>query len=469
MLRQYIFFQKISATLTKHRFAVIVAIIFIVVIGTMSLGRHYTFQTQTWDMATFDQSMWNTLRGNFMFNNFEGTNHFAIHFSPFLILLLPFYALWQSPYILLALQTIAVGLSIIPVYLLARDYVSPFFSKFITVMYACYPSLAWVALFDFHPVAFAIPCIAAAIYCITRNRYALTAVFLVVTSLTEENMIIAAMFIGLYVFLFKNRRVGFGILTASIIYFIIVAKLIMPWFGGSIARLDRYAELGDSMTSIIKTLITDPRLVADTIFTTEKMRYIVGLVWPVAFLPLLAWPMWILMLPGLAQNLLTNRSFQFETVYHYDSIIVPFIGVAIVYGLTAISKVANKYQKLTAVLLTIFLLSGFLALSPLSPKNPDWARYHDTRTADFRAILSLIPSDASVAAHTNLVPHLSHRDSISMTGKETDFAEYVILDSHDLFGFASQGEFDRYLDAYRQTNAYKIAEINKRYFLLIRQ
>src|SRR3989344_3377633 len=266
--------QNISSALTEHWFAVSAVTIFIIVIGSMSLARHYTFQTQTWDMAAFDQSMWNTLHGQFMYNTFEGKNHFAIHFSPLLMLLLPFYALWQSPYTLLALQTTALGFSIIPVYLLARQYLSPLLTKCVTVMYACYPSLAWVALFDFHPVAFAIPGITAALYAIDRKRYTVAALFLTLTALIEENMIIVVLFIGLYTLLFRNSRIGSVILVSSVVYFIAVAKLIMPWLGGGIVRLDRYAALGDSIPVIIATVVTNPGLVAHTVLTVEKMSYV---------------------------------------------------------------------------------------------------------------------------------------------------------------------------------------------------
>ena len=125
-------------------------------------------------------------------------------------------------------------------------------------------------------------------------------------------------------------------------------------------------------------------------------------------------------------------------------------------------------HKLT-ILIIIFAVAGFFWNSPISPFNFPLAKLTDPRTKAFRQIVKLIPPQASVAAHTNLVPHLTHRPNIYMTGKEPFLVDYVVSDGQDVFGFNNQANFDKYLDSYRQSNQYEIILIDSRYFILKRQ
>ena len=96
---------------------------YFIVFSSFTALRHYTFQTQTWDMGAFVQTFWNTIHGKIMFNNLEEvSNHLGLHWTPFLFLLVPGYFLFQSPYYLLLVQTIALALGAIPLYWLAKKY-----------------------------------------------------------------------------------------------------------------------------------------------------------------------------------------------------------------------------------------------------------------------------------------------------------------------------------------------------------
>ena len=70
----------------KKQTTTLVAMIacFILVFGTASFLRQYNFQTQTWDMGVFAQTMWNSAHGRWMQNNLEEAhNHLGVHMSPF--------------------------------------------------------------------------------------------------------------------------------------------------------------------------------------------------------------------------------------------------------------------------------------------------------------------------------------------------------------------------------------------------
>ena len=72
-------------------------IAYLVIFGVVTSLRHYSFQTQTWDLAAFDQSFWNAAHGRGLVNNLEQVhNHLGLHMSPLLFALVPGYALFNS-------------------------------------------------------------------------------------------------------------------------------------------------------------------------------------------------------------------------------------------------------------------------------------------------------------------------------------------------------------------------------------
>lgn len=450
----------------KQNKVIIVAIlIYFILFSFLSIWRHNTFQTQVWDMAAFEQSFWNTLQGNFMFNNFEGTNHFAIHFSPFLLLLIPFYALWQGPEMLLILQSFALAIAALPLYLLAKNMLSQKWATIIALMYLFYPSLHWINLFDFHAVAFAIPLFITFFYYLERRNYTIALVFLALASTTAENMIVAVFFVGVFLFFYSRRLFGAAIATISLVWFILVAKVIMPAFGGGIIRLDRYEQFGETASEIVKNVIINPGLTAQTVLIPEKFNYLLNIFLSAAFIPLSSITSLILLIPGLLQNLLTNFSIQFENFYQYDSILVPFISIGIIFGLKNILK-KGLSENIIITGITILVATGFILNSPLSPFNFPVQKFTTSRTQDFKNILKLIPDDASVAAYTNLVPHMTHREHIYMAGREPILVDYVILDGNDLFGFPNQEAVDDYLDIYAAQDKHEILIVEDRYYIL---
>ena len=134
--------------LNTHSYKILWAIIlfYIVFFGIFTSFRHYNFQTQTWDMGIFAQTFWNTVHGNPMSNSLEEIqgpwNHLAVHMRPLMLLLTPFYAVGQSPYMLLWIQTIALALGAWPLYLIAKRILNDNKLALLTAAaYLLYPSL----------------------------------------------------------------------------------------------------------------------------------------------------------------------------------------------------------------------------------------------------------------------------------------------------------------------------------------
>src|SRR4030042_1987639 len=209
----------------QHKWIVIMILLYIIVLSWISCLRHYTFQTQTYDMAIFEQSFWNTFQGRFLYNSIEGKNHLAVHLSPFLILLLPFYLLYKSAYTLLILQTLVLALGVLPLYFLAKDLINKKIALIFSLAYLLYPSLHHVNLFDFHAVPFAVPLLLSFFYFWHRQKLWGASVFLLLAAATKENIILAVLFVGIYLLFFSKKKLYAGIVMAlSAIYFFLTAK-----------------------------------------------------------------------------------------------------------------------------------------------------------------------------------------------------------------------------------------------------
>lgn len=447
--------------------------LYIVVLGTTVCFRHYNFQTQTWDMGAFAQTFWNTVHGRIMFNNLEeAPNHLGVHMAPWLFVLVPGYALFQSPYYLLIIQTIALALGAWPLYLLAREVLkNEKWALFLAGGFLLYPTLQWLNIFDFHEEPFFVPLFLSAFYFVERKNWKRAAIFFALAASTKENAILAVTFAGIYLLLNKEgRKLGLGIIIASLAYFFVAVKVIMPALGGGLIRFDRYANLGATPGEVVQNVINNPLVLVSTVWVKPKIFYVLWLFLPILFLPLLAWTSLILLVPGLAQNLLTLFEFQFTGLYQYDGIILPGVWIGVVYGLKKILERWPPRTRIVFVGLTITIVGAFFLRSPISPLHfPSGFFTSSPRSTAFRELVKFVPPKVSVAAQTNLVPHLSNREHAYMLGREPFPVDIVLIDSKDSFGFPSAEAFQAYYDNYISTDKYEQKILEDRYIILIKK
>lgn len=466
----------------KNIAILLIILIYILFFGLISSLRQYNFQTQTSDMGIFVQNMWNTAHGRIMQNTLEELpNHFAIHMSPFLLLIAPFYRICDSPYFLLWIQTVAIAIGALPLYLSAKNILrSSAWALAIASAYLLYPSTQWMNLYDFHSISFLPTLLFAALYFVQTNKLFWASIFLVLASATQEDAILVVAFFALWLFSlksFKNtvqweyKKVWtYGIALCSLVYFVIAIKILMPAFGGGLLRLDRYSYLGNNFSEITKNLFTNPYIFIRSVFATTKLIYLVWLFAPVAFLPILAPHALLLLIPGLLENMLTNYAFQFQGLYQYDAVVIAGIFIGVVFGIEHILKKWSAHEKKFLRIFIFISLFAFLLRSPVSPisfptdlfkNNPHW----DT----LRRMVNTVPPNASVSANTNIVPHLANREHIYLLGREPFPVDIVLIDGADLFGFKTSEEFQAYADSYALSGKYEIRSINERYFIFVRK
>jgi uncharacterized membrane protein len=150
-----------------------------------------------WDLGVYHQAVhttvtsrdwfFSTVKWSYIQTAVPKGTVFAAHFSPFLFLLLPFYALFQSPITLLVIKSVAIAIGAVPVYLLSRKELgSSALGPAFSTSYLLLPALQGVNWYDFQPHAFLPMLLLFTLYYMEKRQTKLTLFFLILALSTIE-------------------------------------------------------------------------------------------------------------------------------------------------------------------------------------------------------------------------------------------------------------------------------------------
>ena len=393
---------------------------YIVTMSALTVLRHNSFMTHAFDLGIHNQVVYNGLHSGVLRSTQHGVepiNYLGEHFAPILYLVAPIYALRQDARTLLVLQSFALGIGAVAVYLLAQNKTrSTVLSVALSASYLLYPALHGVNTFDFHQIALVTSLLLFSLYFLETGRDRLFVLFLALALLCKEEVALTVTAVGLYVALVKRRpKFGLAIVAVGVVYFVVVIGFVMPALGGE-AQVNRFAGLmppgSGGFSGIAETLLTNPVYTANFIFSNhDKIVYFFQLLLPLVFLPLLAGPAWIIAVPALGVAFLSSTETQYTIGYHYAASLVPsmfFLAIlgaqrlkldrcwrAALAGAVLVASLAMSYQYGA-----IFSKSGAGRVSPTQ---------HDRVVANF---VEDVPKDATVSTLSDIVPHLSNRKTI---------------------------------------------------------
>jgi uncharacterized membrane protein len=422
-------------------------VLYILFFASLSIRQHETFQTYSADLGNHDQAIWNTIHGRlFHLTNMAGLNsRLALHFEPILLPLSLSYLVYSDPRTLLVLQTVMVGLGTLPVFWLAREKLDSDLAALVfPLAYLVFPALEAANLFDFHTVTLAAPFLLYAFYFLQGRRYGLFALFAILAMSCKEDIPLLVAMLGLYIFVFQKAKKA-GVLTfiGSGCWFYIAVFLISPRFSpiGQNVHLERYAYLGQTPQEMVSTVLTRPDLIWEQLVVKARVgHYLCQLLMPVAFTSLLSPQTFLISLPSLAINLLSQYGpMQEVSRYHYAAPLMPFVIISSVYGIDFLSTLGGERLRVPKRK-AIYFLSGvvlvaslgyhrYRGFSPLSAQFqwPVVTEHHRL----VQKFIDMIPPTASLSAQFNLNPHLSQRENIYVYPYTKD-VEYVLLDVSSL-------------------------------------
>ncbi len=447
---------RIPAPLRKHGPLIAVATASLGYIAFMSflvLRSHAKFNTFNWDLGQLDNQFFNALHGH----PFRCTvlirggdwSELRNHAEFSLFALLPLYALHPSAETLLVLQAALVGAAALPLYRFAERRLPAWLAALLAISYLLYPPLHGAQLFDFHFQPIAAAFLLAAFDFFDANRMKLFAVFLLLAIGCREDISVGTALFGMLLVLSGyRRREGVLITGVSLAWFVAMRFIVMPAVG-TWGFADIYKGLfpqgESSFAGIIKTIVTNPLFTIRTLLTTEKLRYLLQILVPVAFLPIRRPYLAISLLPGAFFTLLTTEyAPTLDIGYQYAGHFVPYIFPAAAIALACIGRDSENRHQFHAAIATLacatLLATVHWGAFPTREKYKScygWKTFEAPteserrRLKDLEELATLVPRDAVLAASDREIPHVSNRLecwNLSAGYRGADYILYTTVD-----------------------------------------
>lgn len=388
------------------------AAVYFLVFAALAFVAYSRFKYHS-DLGEYNQTLWATLNGRFFYTTVEETaqNYLGTHISPFLLLLLPVYSLFQSPLLILFLRSLALALAAVPMfYCIRRLSGSGVAALLLSLAFLFHPEIVSQHFTSGYEVVFAAGFFLTAFYFFTRGRFGLFMLFLVLTLSVREDMVPVAFVFFVYA-LIKRRQVKWVLapLALGVVWQVAVILIFNAVIENWVFNL-YFGHFGSSPAEMIKTVFFHPvYAIEETVRLHRSFLY--NLLMPEAFI--LPWTglASLFALPNLATSLARGQDFSAAAggVSHYSVIVVSSLWL----GLTGyIKRAQRRYSDSRREGVAAFVAVMIVVL--VASAAHLWAYYLPVRepreAAALTAAIELIPADASVSTNDGrVIPRLSSR------------------------------------------------------------
>lgn len=430
--------------------ALVSGAIFAVATGYLSVLRHHRLGTGAYDLAIFDNMMFNGLHGHpfrstVMFGDRPG-NAIADHAHYAELLFLPIYALWPRAETLLVIQAAVLGLAAVPLYLFAVQLLAPGAALVVALAYLFYAPLHGAEFYDFHWLTLAVFFHFSLFYALAARRLAIGVASVLVLYALREDIAPGVAIVGLFLISVGERVAAGAVLAVVSILWTVTNKFVLmplagPWW--FVRMYDSLVPPGEKdWSGVARTLLSNPTYVATTLLQEPKLEYVLHLLAPLAFLPLRRLAFWTLLIPGVLFTVLTNWSPAFSIRFQYTAHWIAYLFAAVVLALhvlqsTDVRRFPPAVLALSVGVLVhsfvfgvVFVPDSFVA----DPVKPSWVMTaaERARYGELRRIIALVPDDASVTSTDIEAPHLSNRLDVYAAAQDDTRGQFVLVNTESL-------------------------------------
>jgi len=423
-----------------------------IVFSYFTILKYQSYNAYAWDLGIFNQSFWTTTHaGKFLFSNVELFVNptgvfFGIHFSPILLLVLPFYSLYSSPLTLLVFQSSILALGAVPLYFFAKRVLNVrTVAVVLSLAYLLYPPLHGINWFDFHVQAFLPLFFFCTIYFLSKESWPKYFFFLILSLMAAENVPILVVFIGIYCFwLYRKQFIDVirkrTISDRNVLIPPLTIILGIFWWALALWIQQEYFPINPAYSQLYKAVdnwsvlgikddpITLPLYVVFNIargaqaFSYDilvKLLYVFLLFGPLLFLSFRS-AVTTVTLAWFVPVFFSNYPSYYTIGGHFPAYVIAFIFLGAVYGLKKSVK-PRRFRSLKSytkgLLLAGLLFTAFASpLSPLMTVINNAALFPDYRPPVMtehdrmlQTIVDMVPRNASVLTQNSIFPHLSDR------------------------------------------------------------
>lgn len=430
---------------------------------------HYRLGTMSWDLAIFDNLMWNLIRGSWFFASPDlgrSGSHIQFHANFIAYLFAPFYALYQRAESLLVMQSILVAAAAFPFYLLAKHKLGSAWGAVVIVYaYLVHAPMHAPTFYDFHFLTTAPFWVGWILYFYETQRRGWLTLFFILGLLLREDVSAGLAAFGLFQ-LFSGHRPRWALVIGivSAVYFVVVKFVIMPlhrtWsdvhsFTWMFQTLIPPGESGFS--GVLRTLVSNPIFTFNSLLELDKLTYIIKMFGPVLLLPLRHPKTWILFIPPAMFTLLSaGYKPLYQTFFQYTSNYTPYVFYSAIIALAHFrdqdAALGLRRYRAEAGLVAIFFAATIFSYShgALFQRNtfqggfrriefkisPEDRKRHD----ELYELIAMIPKDASVAATEVEAPHVSARKFCFTMRFNHDNADYLLINIDEAQGGATKNQ-----------------------------
>ena len=373
--------------------------------------KFYSFKWNVLDVGSYSNAIYN---GSYFlnFNSFLQIPALADHFIPSLYLFSPLYLIYPSVHWITIAKTFSSLITPILVYFWIRDkienkneklWICFFFGTTLLLIYE--PSINSYN-FEFSPSSLALPiCILILIFYEKKQWifFAISCLFLLGL---KEHTGVVLVGIGLHYF-FKNKSF-FGILFSlfGFIFSYLIVYQVLPYFRDYQFFYNTY---------------TDPLKDLDL-----KLNYLVNLLIPLLFIPVIFWKNGIIAFPIIGINLISGKPSMYSSQYHHDDIasLLLILSCVLTYIDLRNKKIIINDKHYLKYFFLFFLIYQSITIknsSPIKSLINDFPNAYHRNIIDEIEDIKKISTGYSTAVQNAIGPHFHQRDSVLMSsGKNND-------------------------------------------------
>lgn len=397
------------------RVFIVIALIALVGLYVQPLHSYNGFGSYP-DMSYFDQTVWSLLHGGLV----DSIVLFGRRFNPIMFVLVPLYAVWSDPRMLILLQSVGLVATIFPLYWFARSRVGHLLALTIVLTFLTSLSVQAVNLPVFAEIKLAVPILSFALFFLLRNRYRPFFACLGVALLLKQEVAFIAVGFAVFIFLYQQKRaLGLVIAAIGVALALFIIQILYPSLYSSQYSVfsERYSYLGNSLQGIVVSIISRPYLVIQHVLVPPKIEFVLFLLTPLAFLPLLGVEVFAISFPSWLYTLLSDYPQQYETGQYYQAPFLPFLFFGAVIGLDRLLRWRRKTAAESGARIKLALCALLVASSQLYLPG-SWVRLFNPNSFVVnqhavigQQIMALLPKGATVVAQTEfVVPLVAKRD-----------------------------------------------------------
>ncbi len=394
--------------------------VYVFVFGQLTWAQHANFGTFGFDMGIYDQGIWLVSRGHDPFVTVRGLHYFGHHANLSTLLFVPAYWLGAGPIFLYLVETVALALGAIPLWLLARDrWDHPWLALTAPAAFLLYPSTEWITWWHFHPDALIVTPLLFAWWFASRGRWGGFWIAVSLALAAKEDAAMAIFMLGLVIAYRWDRRRGLITASVAAVWFVAATWLLIPALtnGEGPFYNNFFSDFGSgSMAAVVWEMVTHPLDVVQMLFAPSRIDYYRQMGAPVAFLALASPAGLLVGLPQFAVNALSSHDPLRDIRFHYSAVPTAAMFIASVEGVARLAAGRLPALRFLAGLMIAVALATNVAWSP-SPTSVKfrtgiWVRTAPHQAEAINTALDSVPEDAGVVATYDLVPHLTHRRHI---------------------------------------------------------